>query len=339
MDDRKKQVLCAIITDYIATAEPVGSRAVAKKYNLGVSPATIRNVMSDLEELGYIEQPHTSAGRKPSDKGYRYYVDCLMEKEQLSDEEMSTIHAALALGLRQADQFMRQCCQIISKLTNYTTLMILPNPTQGRLERLQLLPVNEIQVLLVIISNLGQVRHRLLNLPEPLTRQQISHLEAVLQENLRGVEISQLSGILLRDVIGAVNRQQQLLAQTMDLMEQVLLQQTEETVFSAGAFTMLNQPEFKDVDKIKNIFSLLEEENKVKEMFPQVTAADGVQVAIGEEMKEEEVKDCSMVVSTYGAKGETYGTIGILGPTRMSYAKTISLVEFIAAELSDLLRH
>ncbi|MEG1501721.1 MAG: heat-inducible transcriptional repressor HrcA, partial [Clostridiales bacterium] len=181
MDDRKKQVLSAIINDYITTAEPVGSRAVAKKYGLGVSPATIRNEMSDLEELGYIEQPHTSAGRKPSDKGYRYYVDCLMEKEKLSDEEMSSIHEDIAFHLNEMDTFMQQCCQMLSRLTNYASMIVLPAPSQGCLERIQLLSINELQILALIISTTGAVRHKLIYLSHPLGREQIDYLQKLLQ--------------------------------------------------------------------------------------------------------------------------------------------------------------
>lgn len=335
MDERTKQVLHAIIKDYISTAEPVGSRAVAKKYDLGVSPATIRNEMSDLEELGYIEQPHTSAGRKPSQKGYRYYVDYLMEKESLTIPEVEFIRLNLSAHMREIDGFMRQCCQMISRLTNYAAMILVPSEGKGKLEKLQLLPVDAHQLLVIALSSSGVVRHRLLRMPEPLNEAQIAQVEAVLRERLVGLDMEQLTYTLLRDAMGAVNHQQKLISQTLELMEQVLYERAGEKVFFTGTPNILSQPEFKDVDKTRNILGLLEEEDKLKNLLQSEDA--GTHVAIGSELPHEEMKDCSMVIASYDMGGIS-GSIGVLGPTRMSYPRTISLVEFIANELSAMMR-
>ncbi|MGI5891596.1 MAG: heat-inducible transcriptional repressor HrcA [Bacillota bacterium] len=338
MDERKKQILHAIIKDYISTAEPVGSRAVAKKYNLGVSPATIRNEMSDLEELGYIEQPHTSAGRRPSNKGYRYYVDSLMEKETLDEKDIRLIRQFLSRQLREMDSFMRQCCQMISHLTNYTAFVSLPYAGKGKLKRIQLILLDSWQVFLIILSTTGQVSHRIITFPEPMKSEQIAFLEKMLQEKLHGLDMSLLTPTLLQEISYLMNSSQKIFSEILELMEMVLENDGDEKVFTGGVMNMLMQPEFRDIETLKTIFSLLEEDRKVKNLLslPQDSASH---VAIGDEICQEDIQNCSIVVTSYNVGKERIGAIGVLGPTRMSYSKTISLMEFIAAEISETLSH
>ena len=334
MDERKKRVLHSIIKDYLATAEPVGSRAVAKKCGLGVSPATIRNEMSDLEEEGYIEQPHTSAGRRPSHKGYRYYVDNLMEKEKLTKDEVSSIRQLFPRQFEETDTLMQQCCQLISRLTNYTAMVVYPGEGQGTLEKIKLLPVDDSQILAVVLASNGVVNHRLLHIPVGLSTVSIIHLEAVLQEKLKGKSMEDLGHTLLREFINTIGSQEKTVLQTIELLEHMLLNGKREKVFSAGVFNMISQPEFKDVEKLKNIFSFLEEENKIIELLNM--EKDGITVSIGDEIPGSNVKDCSMIVMSYQTNSGSKGSIGVLGPTRMSYPKTISLMELFSDELSKV---
>ena len=334
MDERKKRVLNSIIKDYLATAEPVGSRAVAKKCGLGVSPATIRNEMSDLEEEGYIEQPHTSAGRRPSHKGYRYYVDNLMEKEKLTKDEINSIRQLFPGQIEETDTLMHQCCQLISRLTNYAAMVVYPGEGQGTLEKIKLLPVDDSQILAVVLANNGVVKHRLLHMPVGISSVRIDYLETVLQEKLKGKSMDDLGHTLLRELINTIGSQEKTILQTIELLEHMLLNGQKEKVFSAGVFNMLSQPEFKDVDKLKDIFTFLEEENKVKELLNM--NKDGINVAIGDEIQGYNVKDCSMVVVSYHTDSGAKGSIGVLGPTRMSYPKTISLMELFSEELSKV---
>jgi heat-inducible transcriptional repressor len=336
MDERKKQILHAIIKDYISTAEPVGSRAVAKKYNLGVSPATIRNEMSDLEDLGYIEQPHTSAGRRPSNKGYRYYVDSLMEKEALDEKSMFAIRQFLSHQLNEMDFFMRQCCQMISHLTNYTAIVSLPQAGKGKLEKIQLVLLDPWRILLVLLSTTGQVNHSIIHLPEAMTADQVDDMQAMLQKRLQGLDMNMLTHAILKDISSLMDHGQKVLSQILELMEMVLASDSGEKVFTGGTTNMLMQPEFRDVDKLKNIFSLLEEDNKVRNLLAQ-SNDDETHVVIGDEIAQEDVQNCSLVVASYNAGNGIVGSIGVLGPTRMSYAKTVSLMEFIATEISQAL--
>ncbi|MDO4581106.1 MAG: heat-inducible transcriptional repressor HrcA [Bacillota bacterium] len=336
MDERKKQVLNAIIKDYIANAEPVGSRAVAKKYDLGVSPATIRNEMSDLEEEGYIEQPHTSAGRVPSDKGYRYYVDNLMSPEKLTHAEKAQIKEALVSHLNELsemDEFMRSACNMISRLTNYPALATMSAEGSGTLENIQLVQIREDKVLAVLLASTGLLRHKLIDLPHSVTPQQVAQIENKLRRHLLGIDISRVSYNYLRDIMADLELQERSLRQAMEMLEQARTQQTGQKVFTGGMRRMLAQPEFRDVDKLRSVFDFLEQEAQVKKLL-DLGGGQHITVAIGEELDMRGVDDCSMVVANYFVGGKKAGTVGVIGPTRMSYDKTVSLMEYIAAEMS-----
>ena len=340
MDERKKKVLHAIIEDYIANAEPVGSRAVAKKYGLGVSPATIRNEMSDLEELGFIEQPHTSAGRIPSDKGYRYFVDHLMSKEALTQWEMDAVRRAFSVQMAETDDFMRSCCSLIAKLTNYTTMVSAPSHGQGTLQKLQLVAVNDYQVLVVLLSSTGLVRHKLINVSQPLSPDLLARIELLATARLIGKEISDLGYQYIRAVLSDIEKHQRQRDEATELLKQVLLQSGEHKVFTGGALNMLSQPEFRDPERLKSIFELLEEDSRVKDLLARRSEdlnAAPLSVAIGAELENADMQDCSLVVAHYYINGEQAGSIGVLGPKRMSYSKTMSLMDYIAKEISRTL--
>ncbi len=335
MEERKRRVLNAIIKDYIANAEPVGSRAVAKKYGLGVSPATIRNEMSDLTEDGYIEQPHTSAGRIPSGKGYRFFVDHLMEREHLTTDQVREVREVLAGELGEMDSFMRSLTGMISRLTNYTAIAALPERGNGRVANIQLVQVNDYQVLVVLLASTGIIRHKLIDMPRPLAPAYLGRLEDLLRRRLVGQEIKLISHELLKELLLELQLQQEAAEQALDLLEHSLLPEEHNRIFTSGVMHMLSQPEFRDIDKLKGLFSLLEEDTKVRELLDSADAGQKMlTVTIGGEMPVEGAKDCSMVVANYFVNGEKAGSLGVLGPTRMSYGRTVSLMEFIAAELS-----
>jgi len=335
MEERKKQVLNAIIKDYIANAEPVGSRAVAKKYDLGVSPATIRNEMSDLTEDGYIEQPHTSAGRIPSAKGYRFYVDNLMERPPLRPEERQQVRQAMSGDLTELDDFMRNCCAMISRLTNYASIAAIPERGHGSVENIQLIPLNERQALVIILASTGIIRHKVIDLPGPISPAQLAAVERAMVKALRGAEMRSVSYELLDELLRKYRMQEAMAAQALDLLEQTLRPESSTRIFTGGATHMLSQPEFQDLEKLKSIFSLLEADNKLKELLEKVDPGKRtLTITIGGEMPVEGVKDCSMVVANYFVNGEKAGSIGVLGPTRMRYGRTVSLMETIAGELS-----
>ncbi|NLF79922.1 MAG: heat-inducible transcription repressor HrcA [Clostridia bacterium] len=333
MEERKKQVLNAIIKDYIANAEPVGSRAVSKKYDLGVSPATIRNEMSDLEEEGYIEQPHTSAGRIPSAKGYRYYVDNMMQREPLTSAQRHQVREIMSGEFSELDSFMRSCCNMISRLTNYTSIAAVPEQGRGNLLNLQLVSINEYQVLVILLASTGIVRHKLFELPLPINAEELARIEQKLRQYLVGAELKNISYDMLRERLYDFQRQDKLAEQAFDLLEQTLTGETAHKIFTGGIMNMLSQPEFQDIEKLRSMMSIIEDDPQVEKLL-QTSDSDQLTVTIGGEMPVEGAQDCSMVVANYFVNGEKAGSLGVLGPTRLNYSRTVSLMEFIAGELS-----
>jgi len=335
MDERKRQVLHAIIKDYIATAEPVGSRVVSKKYDLGVSPATIRNEMSDLEEQGYIEQPHISAGRKPSDKGYRYYVDRLMEKEEVGTNQTGHALPRFNGHWQGIGKYIRQASQFMANLVDYTIMISSQGHGQGLLQKIQLVPVSPWQILLVLITDTGLVSHRLLQLSQPFEPIRLIELETTLEKKLLGRRLNQLSPTLLAEIRNEA-KQRPLAEEVLALMEKVSDQEQDEQVYIGGLMNMFSQPEFRDMTKLKQIIEFLEEESGLRELLKPHDSA-GAFVVIGRENPTPDIQECSVVTATYMIRGKPAGTIGILGPTRMSYAKTMALIELWAKEMSETL--
>jgi len=336
VDERKKRILHAVIKDYVATAEPVGSRTLVKKYNLGVSPATIRNEMSDLEDLGYIRQPHASAGRVPSDKGYRFYVDNLMDKEPPLPKEVGYIRESLKHKIQEMDALFQQSCQLLSQFSHYTAIMVKPRIKKGSLARVSLIPVGENQVLLMLVNDSGMLFHRILEMAVPLDTPRLQQFETLLQQRLGGLDMQQVTRNLLQEISLSMSWHQNLMKQAVDLMDYALSQCSHEQILVNGTTNMFSQPEFKDVERVKNIMDALEGEGPLRQAFSG-KAAEGTQVIIGDEIPDSLVNCCSMVKTTYKIKGEPAGTIGVLGPTRMDYSKAVALVELISEQLSEML--
>lgn len=336
MDARKFRILQAIIDDYILTAIPVGSRTISKKYEMGLSSATIRNEMSDLEEEGYIEQPHTSAGRIPSAKGYRYFVDHLMERERLTSAQLKAVRQAMRGEVSEMEEFMRSCCNMISQLTHYTALVAMPEQGRGTLENIQLVPVSDHQVLVVLLASTGIIRHKLIELPMEVKSDDLAYIEQKMRQHLCGKEIKAISYEMLRDMLADYQIREKMAEQALELIEQTLTKETAHKIFTGGVMNMLSQPEFRDIDKLKSMFALIEEDDKLEKLLNSADS-DRLTVTIGGEMPVEGVEDCSMVVANYFVNGEKAGSIGVLGPTRLNYGRTVSMMEFIASELSRVM--
>ena len=338
MDERKQNVLRAIIMDYINTAEPVGSRTIAKKYNLGVSSATIRNEMADLEELGLIEQPHTSAGRVPSDKGYRYYVDFLMDDDGLKHGEKDAIQTFFADRLRRLDQLYRDTCKVLSELSPYVTMIMTPTKSTGALEQLRLIFVSPFQAVLVVVTDVGIIHHRTIDFPVPVSEERLKEINGVLLKKLKGLNIGDVNTTLMREISGELQKEMDIVNSIFEMMSDSVKESGEEKVFLEGTLKILNQPEFNDVTKVKEVLSFLQEENILKELL-QGKAGNGASFTIGGELSHGEIHQCSMVTCTYSINGNTMGNIGILGPTRMQYARSATLIQEVAKELSHVLEN
>lgn len=338
MDERKRKLLKAIVKDYVDTAEPVGSRTIAKKYDLGVSSATIRNEMSDLEELGYIEQPHVSAGRIPSQKGYRYFVDYLMEKEKIDPQEILAINNLFSHKLIEVEEILKESCRLLSHLTNYTALVALPHMQGDTLNYLQLLLVGVNQVLVVMVTKNGLVNNRVFDFQNPIGLEVLPEWEKYLRGKFLDMDITVVNEKLLEEMTKLfAGKYEANMPVIPKKIQPGILGGSDHKVFLGGSSNMLKQPEFRDIDKVKYILELLEQDEQIKNLMVPVKE-DAVNVSIGLELPYEEMKECSLVTATYSVDGKIIGTVGVLGPTRMAYSKTVSMVDYMAKQLSDIFK-
>jgi heat-inducible transcriptional repressor len=334
MDDRKQKVLLAIVQDFIATAEPVGSRTIAKKYGLGVSPATIRNEMADLEEMGYIEQPHTSAGRIPSARGYRYYVDYLMKKRELTREEEDLIRSQLERKARDVGRVIQRTGSLLSQLTSYTSMVLTQQMEPNNFKHVQLVQMNPAQTMVVVVMDSGAVHHRMIETPESIIAGDLETLSRVLNAKLQGLNMETIKLTLIKELYFELGRHKHILDLALELIQDSLSLKEEDKIYLGGVFNMLTQPEFHNVEKIKTMLGILEQEKLLCELLSGESRDEGVTVRIGGEIKDYDIKDYSVVAAPYTLSGRKVGTVGVLGPTRMDYAKVISVVDFLTKNLS-----
>lgn len=334
LGERKKKVLRAIIDSYIETAEPVGSRTIARRHDLGVSSATIRNEMADLEEIGYLHQPHVSAGRIPSDKGYRFYVDSLMSPYPFSQGDRVRIHESFAkarLGLKQA---IHEASRLLALLTDSISLAVAPAADQLVLKHLQLAAIEDSGILLTVVLHPGVVKNRLIWTEQTYTPAELYELSLVLNQKLRGVTYQDLGTTILNEIardygdIGKV---------LVELLLQGLVEERNEQVFASGAVNILNQPEFRDVERAIALLEILEEKERLLSLLNSVSTPSGVQVVIGSENEISSLHDCSVISCTYYVGGDVVGTLGVIGPTRMDYAKVVAAVGLVSHSLSEYL--
>ncbi|NPV90224.1 MAG: heat-inducible transcription repressor HrcA [Firmicutes bacterium] len=336
IDERKQKVLEAIIKDYVATAEPVGSRTIARKYGLGVSPATIRNEMADLEELGLIEQPHTSAGRIPSQRGYRYYVDCLMEKYNLNVEERTSVSNSFARRIREIDTVLNDTGRLLSQLTSYTAIISGPKASQSSIQRIEFISLNPGKTLMVMLTDTGGAVNKVLDVPEQLTAMDLQQVSQAFNARLGEISMRGIKRTLLQEMRHELMQQRQLLMVVLDILSQYLQYGPEEKVYLGGILNILNQPEFRNVDKIKKLLTVLDEDETVRDLLGE-DEGRGIIIRIGDENKREEFQDCSVITATYEVDGHV-GRLGLLGPTRMEYPKAVTLLDFITSALSDVMK-
>lgn len=335
IDERKSKVLQAIIEDYVATAEPVGSRTISRKYNLGVSPATIRNEMADLEDLGYLEQPHTSAGRIPSDRGYRYYVDCLMEAREVSQAEEETIRRVFERKAREVDTLIRETARLLSETTQLPSVVSGPQLAKANFRELRLVPLGGDKAVLIFITDSGFVENQVLDLPVEVTMVELQRVSDVLNEQLRGQPIETLSRGAVRMLQHELNRYSAMLEQTLQFLGQKMEPGERNRLYLGGTTHLLHQPEFRDVDKVRNLLTLLEHDDVVSNLLQSGHVQGPLAVQIGEEINIREMADCSVISATYKLGDEVIGRMGVIGPKRMEYAKVISIMNSVTRHMSE----
>lgn len=332
LDERKIRILQAIIDDFISTAEPVGSRTIARKYNLGVSSATIRNEMSDLEEMGYLEQPHTSAGRIPSDKAYRFYVDRLMKVKSLKKEETENIKQLYRNKISQIEQVICNTAKILSDITNYTSIVLAPQMNSIVIKHIQLVPIDNRLALLVIVTNAGILKDTVVKIPEDIDADYLNRISNILNKLYKNKSFGQVNLDDLAGVRKEFARNSSLLDTLIDALSDNY-SKADKDIYYGGTTNIFNFPEYQDVVRAKSFLNLLEEKELLYKLLSNVES-DGVTVSIGTENPYEELRECSIVSATYKIGDRVLGSIGIIGPTRMEYSKAISAMDYMAKTLS-----
>ncbi len=333
MDERKYRILQAIIDDYILTAVPVGSRTISKKYDMGLSSATIRNEMSDLEELGYLDQPHVSAGRIPSAKAYRLYVDQLLETGRLRADTEPAVKGHFLGRMRQMEDVIDHAAQVLSSLTNYTAVVLPPQGSQPKIRNIQLVSVADNAALAVIVTDAGVVRDAVIHVSEELDQDALYSVSRTLTGELAGKTLPEAME-RIPEIIGRMQEQRELLSGLNDVMH--TQQETYHPhVAIGGTSNMLSYPEYSDMEKARGFLSLMETRDRLADIISQ-KGEMAFTVRIGPETGVPEMADCSIVTATYTTGTGQQGTIGVIGPTRMQYSRVIGIMNNIGKQLSEL---
>ena len=335
MDARKVRILQAIIDDYILTAIPVGSRTISNKYEMGLSSATIRNEMSDLEELGYLDQPHVSAGRVPSAKAYRLYVDQLLARGMIPTAEEPDVRHYFGDRTRQMEDVITHAAQVLSGLTHYTSLVMTPKGAELRVRNLQLVPVTSTSALVVIVTDGGIMRDTVINVGKDMDSDTLYSISRMLTERLANHTLSEAQSIL-REIGGTMKENSQLLSGIMEFVDETEGRGSKAKLALGGTSNILNYPEYNDVEKARNFLSVLETKEKLMRLLDNQSEM-AFTVRIGPETGIPELSDCSLVTATYRLGDNTRGTIGVIGPTRMQYGHVFSVLNAMGQQLSQLL--
>lgn len=336
LNERKKKILQIIIEDYISSAEPVGSRTIARKYDLGLSPATIRNEMSDLELLGYLEQPHTSAGRIPSAQAYRFYVDALIEPGTLTDNDMALIDGWYNERRRNIDDIFQSTAKILSRMTQNVSMVLTNQQTIANFCYLKFLPLDSQHAILCIVADDGSIDTNVIDIPLGMSSEEMDYLAGKMSKLLEDRNLSDISVEILQTVHTDVVEDKLIFSSLLQAVRKMTGRRQEQKVFLGGTKQLLNQPEFRDVERVRNLLGILEEEKVLKDLL-QGGEDSGLKVTIGSENKFTGIQDCSMVQATYCLNDQIVGTMAVLGPTRMEYGKVISVMDYLHKYLKTIL--
>ncbi|MGO4887243.1 heat-inducible transcriptional repressor HrcA [Anaerobacillus sp. MEB173] len=335
LTERQLFILQAIIDDYIRSAEPVGSRSVSKREDVSYSPATIRNEMADLEELGFLEKPHSSAGRIPSQKGYRYYVDHLLLPHSLSKQEVTNIKSLFTEKIFETEKVIQQSAQILSSLTNYTSIVLGPEMLEAKVKHMQIVPVSNETAVAIIVTNTGHVENQTITIPKGMSLSDLEIMVNILNERLQGVPLIQLSSKIFSEVSEVLKVHMRNYVQVMSMLNESFNKHSHEKIFYGGKTNILTQPEFRDIEKVRLLLNVLEQEDTIHQLFR--SKSSGITVKIGHENQNEAIENCSIITASYSIGGKHMGTVGVLGPTRMEYPRVIGLLDYISKDLTKVL--
>ena len=335
LDSRKRMILRAIIEDYIMTAEPVGSRTLSKSHDLALSPATIRNEMADLEDMGYLVQPYTSAGRIPSEKGYRLYVDELVEDCELSINEMKKIRDALDGRIKSFTDIIKIASGVISELTDYATVAVTPAKSDIFLKAVQIVPVEVGKALVFVVLENEKLQNTFIEIDEGISASDIINLSNMINQELAGKIFDKKSFDNIKNDTSRYNIEYDKIEPVLRGIMQCLEEAEIAHVYMEGAINILNHPEFSDIIRAREFLTMIQREDKMIKLITDNMTEGGIMVKIGNENIFEEIKNCSVITATYSINDKIIGSIGIIGPTRMQYGKVISSMNAIKNSLNS----
>ncbi|MFJ5564393.1 heat-inducible transcriptional repressor HrcA [Lysinibacillus xylanilyticus] len=333
LTNRQLQILQAIVDDFIMFAQPVGSRQISKKQEITFSPATIRNEMADLEELGFLEKTHTSSGRVPSEKGYRFYVDHLLNPQGINSRDIQQIQSIFNDRLVEVEHIIRKSANILSELTSYTSILLGPDVQRHRVKRFSIVPLSSDSAVAIIVTNNGHVENRMFSLPPNFTASDLEKMVNILNERLVGVSLEDIHKKLEAEVLTVLQQHVRSADDFIHALVTATMQNSESKIFYGGKTNMFNQPEFHDLNKVRMILDLMETTSQVQSLFHPNES--GIQIRIGSENKQLEMENCSVITTTYSIGEDQQGAIAIIGPTRMDYKRVVALLDVMRMDLTQ----
>jgi len=337
--DRKRRLLQAVIYHYVKTGKPVGSQIIVDKYRLGLSSATLRNMLMDLEKEGYLIQPHTSAGRIPSDKGYRFYVDSLLEVQNLAAAEEERIKKEYAVRNKELEDVMISTSRMLSSLSHYTGMVLSPRLDKSLLRRLQLIPLGASQILMIVVSQSGQIRHRVIQLARAIAPERLTVISDLLNERLKGLPLMEVRTQILNHIESAQQEQNEAFGWARELVREAFdLRSAEGKVYVDGQENIFSFSDAGDTNELTDLLKVIEEKNLLASVLEKAMKKEGLKVQIGSENMRPELRSVSLVSNTYKLADNTVGVLGILGPRRMEYGRMIALVEGVTKIVNQMLK-
>jgi len=337
LNERMKEILKIVVEDYIHTAEPVGSNTISKKSELNLSPATIRNIMSDLKEFGLLSQPHTSAGRVPTEKGLRFYVDYILDFHELSPREQVEIKSKYLKYQTEGKDLFRETCHILSSSSHYLAVVWAPRMSMLVLQHIEFVKLKRHLGLAILVSTTGMVQNRIIKMDEDFSQSDLDRLSDYMNSLLTGLTLYEVREKLVDQMRTEKYTYDRLFEQAVKLGEKAFSSFDETDVFIEGRTNILHEPEFGNITIMADLFSAFEEKATMVRLLDKCLAPRGVQISIGSESEIQEMETCSLVTSTYGCAGKIWGALGVIGPRRMNYSKIIPLVDYSARLLSKIL--
>jgi heat-inducible transcriptional repressor len=337
LDDRSKKILRELISIYSQTGEPVGSRTLSKKLKLGLSPATIRNVLSDLEDAGYILQPHTSAGRVPTDKGYRFFVNHLLKNPQLNTVQKEMIHKYIAQNSGQVEDLLILTTELLSRLSHSIALAVAPNLEKMVLENMDFVSISPTRILAILVTKGAVVSNKVIDLEDPIQKDELVRIANYIRTEFCGHTLPGIRRKILELMRKEQTQYDRLLKRAMLLSQKSLEASSPDQLYVIGASQIVNYPEFSALNRTKEILLALEEKSKIVHILTECIEGEGIHILIGSENRDPELKGLTLISSAYKFEDEPIGTLGILGPRRLEYGRIIPLVDHIAKVVSEIL--